>query len=143
MAKTALILTTTASQIDCSQMSAITGLAIVSTEPANTTTKYAFKTAAGVWRRWNTTSSAWENLPTQAITASSLLTEGNTKAELLAITATNLQWLTGSKIDAAVALTMTDTATEPPSVTSITATGTTGSTVYEKIITSDSIALCY
>lgn len=141
MAKTALILTTTASQIDCSQMSAITGLAIVSTEPANTTTKYAFKTAAGVWRRWNTTTPAWENIPTQAITASSLLTEGNTKAELLAITAANLQWLAGSKNDAAVALSMTDTATEPPSVTSITANGTTGSTVYEKVITSDSIDL--
>lgn len=141
MAKTALVLTTTISQIDCSQMSAVTGLAIVSTEPANTTTKYALKTAAGAWRRWNTTSSAWENLPTQSITATSLLTEGNTKAELLAIAAANLQWMAGSKLDAAVALSMTDAATEPPSLTSITANGTTGSTVYEKVITSDSIAL--
>lgn len=141
MAKTALVLTTTISQIDCSQMSAITGLAIVSTEPANTTTKYAFKTASGVWRRWNTTSSAWENLPTQSITATSLLSEGNTKAELLAVAVANLQWLAGAKIDAAVAFTMTDTAAEPPSLTSITANGTTASTVYEKVITSDSITI--
>lgn len=141
MAKTALVLTTTASQIDCSQMSAITGLAIVSTEPANTTTKYAIKTAAGTWKKWNTTSSAWENVATQALTADSVLSEGNTRAELLAVPVASLQWLAGSKIDTGVAFSMTDAATEPPSLTSITINGTTGATVYEKIITSDSIAL--
>ena len=141
MAKTALVLTTTISQIDCSQMSSVTDMAIVSTEPANTTTKYALKTAIGTWKKWNTVSSAWENVATQVPTADSVLSEGNTRAELLAVPAGSLQWLAGTKIDVAVALTMADAATEPPSLTSITVNGITGGTVYEKTITSDSIQL--
>ena len=49
--KTALIKTTTASQSDCSNMSAVTGIEIVSTEPARTAARYAVSVAGGTWKK--------------------------------------------------------------------------------------------
>jgi hypothetical protein len=69
------------------------------------------------------------------------LSEGNTKTQLQALTAAQLLTFAGSKVDMAVAMTMTDSATTPPTLTSIVMNGTTGANRYTETIVSDSIPL--
>ena len=139
--KTALIKTTTASQSDCSNMSTATGIEIVSTEPAGTAARYAVSVAGGTWKKFNTSTNAWVDVTTQALTETSLLSEGNTKAELMALGSTYLANFIGKKIDFAAALSMEDSATISPTLTKIKVNGQTGSTVYTTTMTSDTINL--
>ena len=103
MARTALITTTTASQIDCTNAQSENAISITATVPDGCDIRYAFKYAEN-WQRYNTSSAAWENLTTQGITAASLLSEGNTQAELTALDSSKLAAFAGKKVDVAIAM---------------------------------------
>lgn len=141
MSRTALITTTTASQLTCAEMSVVKNIEITSEEPTGTAAHYAVKVDDGTWKKFNVSTNAWVDLTTQAITSTSLIAEGNTKAELQALTSTLLTSFVGNKINFAVALSEEDTATSSASLTKITINGQTGSTVTRAIVESDAFQL--
>ena len=141
MSRTALIKTTTASQLNCAEMSVVKGIEITSTEPTGTTVRYVTKVDDGTWKKFNPTSNAWENVATQVLTAASVLSEGNTKAELQALTSTLLATFAGNKINFGVAMSADETAADVPSIEKIVINGQTSSTVTQTIVASDVIQM--
>lgn len=137
--RTAIIKTTTASQRDCSAFSTITGISIDATIPTDCDMRFALKIDSGDWQKYD--SGAWADLSEQEITAASLLSEGNTKAELEALDSTALADLAGHTVNFAVAIEMEDTAEEAPSISSIEIAGTSGSTITQEAVESNAIPL--
>ena len=111
-----LIKTTSATAIDCSHIENITGIAITSAEPADTKTRYLLSVDGGKWRKFS--NGAWSFADEQDLTADSVLEEGNTKAELIALSAANLTAFGGKFIDFAIAMSVNNN-TEMPSISSI------------------------
>ena len=139
MARKAIIKTTTASQRDCSAFSAITGISIEATIPAGCDIRFALKIDNGNWQKYD--DGAWADLSEQEITATSLLSEGNTKAELEALNGTALAAIAGHTVNFAVAIEMDESAAEAPSISSIEIAGTSGSTITQETIESNAIPL--
>lgn len=140
--RTGYIQTTNVSQGDATNMSTVKSIEVVSTEPTGTSARYLLKPDGGNWMKYNTTSGAFEAAATQTPTDTSALSEGNTKAEVQAITSTEkLAVFAGKKVDVFVGVSADDTATEMPTFTNIIFHGTTGSTVLETKVTSDAIKL--
>ena len=102
MAKTALITTTTASEADCRQFETVTGFSIDSYEPTGTYIRYLVKIGDGNWQKY--TDGEWKDVSTQSLTPESVIAEGNTKDELLALDSTALAPLKGNKVNFAVAM---------------------------------------
>lgn len=121
-AKRGLIVTTVASEADSSTFPKISGIEITADEPANTATKYVFK-INDTWMHY--TGSAWSDVATQDITASSVMTEGNTKEEVNAVPASAFIAWQGKKVNVAVALQTTDMNVQP-SITAIKIKGESG-----------------
>ena len=92
--------------------SKVKGFTISGVQPANTNRKVAFK----VNNKWNklTTAGELSPLPTQAITSDSVLAEGNTVAELTALT--NVPSLVGKMVYPAFALYAGSKATVMPTI---------------------------
>ncbi len=122
-AKRGLIITTAASEADSSTFPTITGIEIAAEEPENTATRYVFK-INDTWLHY--ADSAWSDVDTQSITASSVMTEGNTMAEINALAASAFTDWQGKKVNVAVALETTDTSVQP-TITSIKVKGESGS----------------
>lgn len=121
-AKRGLIVTTVASEADSSTFPKISGIEIAADEPANTATKYVFK-INDTWMHY--AGSAWSDVATQDITASSVMTEGNTKEEVNAVPASAFTAWQGKKVNVAVALQTTDMNVQP-SITAIKIKGESG-----------------
>lgn len=138
--KTTLIQSTTVSRLDCSGMSTVTAIEVTNTAPAGSVEKIVFKTGSG-WQKYNVSTSAWVDVATQTVTAASVLSEGNTIAEIEALGTTALAAFVGKSIDYSFAMSIDSAATIAPSLTSIKAVGASGSTVTAKTLTSDSIPL--
>lgn len=136
MSRTALIKTTTASQQDCAKFSTISSIAITAETPTGTDTRFAVKIADGNWQKYDTSAKAWADLTTQDITGASLMSEGNTKAELEALTNTALDSMAGKVVNFAVALSMEDSAEEAPTISGIEIDGKSGATVTTETIES-------
>ena len=98
--------------INLSNKSKVKGFTINGIQPANTNRKVAFK----VDNKWNklATEGALSPLPTQAITSDSVLAEGNTVAELTALT--NVPALAGKLVYPAFALYASENATVMPTI---------------------------
>lgn len=121
-AKRGLIVTTVASEADSSTFPKISGIEIAADEPANTSTKYVFK-INDTWMHY--ADSAWSDVATQDITASSVMTEGNTKEEVNAVPASAFTAWQGKKVNVAAALQTTDMNAQP-SITAIKIKGESG-----------------
>lgn len=121
-AKRGLIVTTVASEADSSTFPKISGIEITADEPANTATKYVFK-INDTWMHY--ADSVWSDVATQDITASSVMTEGNTKEEVNAVPASAFTAWQGKKVNVAVALQTTDMNAQP-SITAIKIKGESG-----------------
>ena len=132
-----LIKTTAATAIDCSHIERVTGIVIDSAEPDNTQTRYLLSIDGGKWRKH--TGTAWTFASEQDLTADSVLDEGNTKAELMALTATELAAFAGKTIDVAVAMQVGNN-TELPSISKFDITGK-NSQIKKEVILSDVIVL--
>lgn len=141
MARTALIKTTTASQRDCASFSTVTGIAITADIPTGCDMRFGIKVDDGTYKKYDTSTNTWKDLTTQDMTAQTLLSEGNTKAELEALTSPALISMPGNTVNFAIALSMGDTATAIPSITAIKISGVTGSTVTQESVESDAITL--
>ena len=115
-----LIKTTSATSVDCSHIEKVTGIAIDSSEPENTQTRYLLSIDGGKWRKY--TGTAWTFADEQEITADSVLSEGNTKAELTALTENALTAFGGKMIDVAVAMQIGNNA-DLPSINKFELTG--------------------
>ena len=113
MIENVLIKTTAATAIDCSHIEQVTGIVIDSSEPDNTLTKYLLSVDGGKWRKYS--NGVWKFANEQDLTAESVLDEGNTKAELTALTQNELSAFAGKSIDVAVAIQVGNNA-ELPSV---------------------------
>ena len=105
-------LITSKTSINLLNKSKVKGFTIAGVQPANTNRKVAFK----VDNKWNklTTAGALSPLPTQAITSDSVLAEGNTVAELTALT--NVPSLVGKLVYPAFALYANSNATVMPTI---------------------------
>ena len=101
-----LIKSTAATRISTADWLAVTGITVDAVIPAGTALKLALRTAGGEWKGWS--GSAWASLSTQTLTADSLLSEGNTKAEIEALTDTELAWLADEEVEIALALSKGD-----------------------------------
>ena len=141
MARTALIKTTTASQRDCSSFSTVSGIVIEASIPTGCAMRFALKIDNGNWKKYDTENNEWANCTEQELTAASLLSEGNTKQEWEALASTALADLAGHTVNFAVAVSMEGSAGEAPSITSITVSGTTGSTITQETVESSAISL--
>lgn len=95
-----LLVTNPDSDLDCSTATSVTGFTLAGTEPPGTARRVAFR-MDGTWNRLQS-DGMLQALPTQALSAESLLEEGNTVAELEGIT--NIAAFVGKKIGVAVAL---------------------------------------
>ena len=126
-----LIITTTASEAETSAFPSITGITIDATEPEDTSTRYLFKTD-GNWQYYDTANNIWADADTQAITAASVMSEGNTKAEINALTSAAFADWTGSNVNVAVA--RQTTGTNQPTINSITVAGEAGAQQTTKTI---------
>ena len=113
MIKNALIQTTNATMLDCTHFETITGIEIESAEPANTTTRYLMRISGEKWRAFK--EGVWTFASSRDLTADIVIAEGNTKAELLALTSTELAIFAGKKIEIAVAHRI-DSGTDLPSI---------------------------
>ena len=141
MSRTALIQTTTANAKDLSNFSTVSSIAIVASEPTNTKLTYVFKADDGNWQKYDTSSSTWKDVATQSLTAESVVSEGNTTADVTALTSTALAAFAGKTVNIAVGMEMDADAEEAPSLTSITFAGETGATVTTKTVDSNAINL--
>ena len=140
--RTGYMKTTNANQADATAWATVTGFDISTTEPTGTAAKYVIRPAGGNWMKYNSTSGQFEAVATQTPTAESVLEEGNTKAELLAVTsAEKLAAFAGKKADIFVGVSAGDTATTMPTFAYFDFVGTTGATVLETTVTSDTIKL--
>lgn len=106
-----LIKTTSATAIDCSHIEKVTGIVIDSSEPDNTQTRYLISIDGGKWRKFS--GSAWNFADTQELTPESVLSEGNTKDELMTLTETELTAFGGKMIDVVVAMQIANNADLP------------------------------
>lgn len=138
MIKNALIKTTAATAIDCTHIEQVTGIAIDSSEPANTQTRYLISVDGGKWRKY--TGSIWDFVSTQDLTADSVLEEGNTKEELVALNETNLSAFAGKIIDVAVAISVENNA-ELPTISKFEILGK-NSQIKKDIVFSEVFKLC-
>lgn len=140
--RTGYMKTTNVNQADTTAWATVTGFDISTTEPTGTAARYLIKPDGGSWMKYNSTSGTFEAAATQTPTAESVLSEGNTKAELLAIaSAEKMATFAGKKADIFVGVSADDTATEMPTFTYFDFIGTTGTTVLESTVTSDAIKL--
>ena len=135
MIRNALIQTTNATMLDCTHFETITGIEIESAEPANTTTRYLMRISGEKWRAFK--EGAWAFASSRDLTADIVLNEGNTKAELLALTSTELAIFAGKKIEVAVAHSI-DSGNDYPSVSKIKFNGVNSQIkkdyIYSKVI---------
>ena len=141
MSRTALIQTTTANAKDCSNFSTVSSVSIVASEPTGTKLTYVFKVDDGNWQKYDTSTKAWTDVATQSLTPESVVGEGNTTAEIAALDSAALAPFARNTINVAVGMEMESTASEAPSLTSITFSGLTGATVTTKSVDSDAITL--
>ena len=137
MIKNALIQTTNATMLDCTHFETTTDIEIESAEPANTTTRYLMRISGEKWRAFK--EGAWAFASSRDLTADIVLNEGNTKAELLALTSTELAIFAGNKIEIAVAHRI-DTGTDLPSISKFRLNGT-NSQIKKDFVYSDVIKL--
>ena len=132
--KQALMTTTDANHISTSDIPTLTGFEVKETCPSGTATRYVVKATDGNWQKYSGT--AWADVATQELTAASVMSEGNTAAELNAIAAAGMTGFTGKAIDVAAAL-QTDGDTMP-TIESFAVKGESGSKVTTK--TTDTVA---
>ncbi len=128
-----LIKTTSVTKVSTADWLAVTGITVTATIPAGASLKMSIRTAEGEWKAWG--GSAWASLSTQTLTADSLLSEGNTKAEIEALDSAALAWLVDKEIEIALALSTGDTA-DSPQVESIVISGATAEDQYAKVVES-------
>lgn len=133
-----LIKTTSANRLSTAGWLLVSGIAVEATIPNGTSVKLALRAAGGEWKKWG--GSAWESLATQSLTAESLLSEGNSPAELAALTDTDLAWLADTEVDIAMALSNGETS-DSPLVESIELSGSVGEDVYTKVMSSSVLSL--
>jgi len=137
----ALIKTNTATAIDLENYSTVTGLSITSEEPTGTAARFVLSLDDGNWQAYDTTNTTWADVATQNLTADSVLTEGNTKAELLALTATQLDRFAGHVVNIAAAMSQSDTTNNIPSITSIKFLGQSNDMLTKETVEGPEISL--
>lgn len=102
--KQALMTTTTANHVSTSDISTLTAFEVKETCPGGTATRYVVKKSGGNWQKYDASAKAWADVATQSLTAASVMTEGNTAAELNAVPKDGMTPFTGKTIDVAAAL---------------------------------------
>lgn len=137
----ALIKTNTATAIDLENYSTVTGLSITSEEPTGTAARFVLSLDDGNWQAYDTTNATWADVATQTLTADSVLTEGNTKAELLALTATQLDRFAGHVVNIAAAMSQSDTTNNIPSITSVKFLGQSNDMLTKETVEGPEISL--
>ena len=123
--------------VDKTSTTAITGFTIDGIQPTNTDRHLAFKVGTDTtWYKLNNNAgtASLSALATQSITGDSIASEGNTVAELLALT--NIPDFVGKIIYPAVALTVNTGATTMPTLRLTEIKGTTNTSIYTKTIDS-------
>ena len=102
--KQALMTTTAANRVSTSDVPTLTGFTVKETCPDGTATRYVVKKSGGNWQKYDAGAKAWADVATQSLTAASVMTEGNTAAELNAVPKDGMTPFTGKTIDVAAAL---------------------------------------
>lgn len=126
----------TATPFDCTTMTAVTGFSITGNEPTGSTRAVIVKIGTGNWQKWN--GNAWTDVTTQVITAESIIAEGNTPGELLALI--SIPAFVGQHVSVAVALKTLVGSTDMPSI-SVWIKGKTPQDLYTEIKESDEIII--
>jgi hypothetical protein len=123
--------------LDATGLTQIDGLTIAGSEPDGTSRRLLLKWGE-TWQRW--TGSAWDDAPTQDLTVDSVLDEGNTAAELTALTMAELSSLAGNAIHVAIALYAADPDGAMPTA-GFSLTGKSDGVLTEKTVQSPQIPL--
>ena len=134
--------TTIATKQSCTEFDNVTGITINAAIPNGTDIRFLLSLDGNAWQKYDTTQGAWVATETQQLTGESVITEGNTKAELESLDSTSLTPLVGATVDFAVGfMANPNIAESPPQITNITINGgvneTAGTQVKEETILSD------
>ena len=105
-------LTYSITPLDCTGASSVTGFTLTSSVPSGTDVRAAFQIGGTWYKLVGPGSATLSALPTQAITTDSVLAEGNTVAELAAIT--GIAAFAGQSVNVAIALMAPGDATAMP-----------------------------
>ncbi len=124
--------------LDASALTQIDAVTMSGTEPAETSRRFLLSFGENGWQKWN--GAAFEAVFTQSLTAGSVLSEGNTAAELTALTVANLNPLAGKSIRVAIALHANDPEGAMPTA-GLSITGQSEGQITEKTILSPSLTL--
>ena len=107
-------LTYTNTPLDCTAFTSVNGFTTAGTQPTNTDRRVAFKVGNTWYKVTGTGAVTLTSLPTQTVTAESLLSEGNTVTELDA--ATSVAGFIGKSVGVAIALVAPGDATTLPTL---------------------------
>ncbi|MGI6253622.1 MAG: hypothetical protein ACOYJV_09320 [Aminivibrio sp.] len=132
-----MITTTPATRLSTHGWLSVTGISITGDIPGDTDVRLALRAGGGPWKKWDT--SQWVNLPEQSLTAENLLQSGNTLDEIETLTESDLEWLCGEEIDAAIALSAESI--ESPELEMVAIEGVASSDVYSKTLESTPLML--
>ena len=127
-----------ATPMDCTSMTVVLSETVGGNQPDNTDRRFVFKVGDGTWQHW--TGTAWADVATQSLTDVSVLSEGNTAAEVSALVEANLAGWVGKKISVAVAMKALIGAKDMPSAP-IATKGKTPQDVYTEVKESDEITI--
>lgn len=105
-------LTYSITPLDCTGMSSVTGFTLTSSVPSGTDVRAAFQIGGTWYKLVGPGAATLSALPTQTITTDSVLAEGNTVAELAAIT--GIASFVGQSVNVAIALMAPGDATAMP-----------------------------
>ncbi|MCI6233228.1 MAG: DUF2460 domain-containing protein [Selenomonas sp.] len=123
--KQALMTTTAANRVTTSDIPTLTGFEVKETCPDGTATRYVVKKSGGNWQKYDAGAKAWADVATQSLTAASVMTEGNTAAELNAVPKDGMTPFTGKTIDVAAAMESDDDG-NLPTIDHVTVKGESG-----------------
>lgn len=124
--------------LDCAAMSSVTGFTLNGTQPSSTDRRVAFKVDGTWYKLVGAGAATLSALPTQALTDDSVLAEGNTVAELAAIT--SIPAFVGKSVYVAIAMSAPGDATVLPTL-SIVVNGVASTSQTTKSVLSAPITL--
>ena len=131
MATKQVLLTTTASnRLNLAGIPTLLNFKISESVPSGTATRYLVKRNDSNWQKYDTAKKKWVNAATQALTPASVMSQGNTAAEINAVPASALTPFVAKTMD--VAAGMQTTTGTLPTIQSFTVNGQSGSSLYSE-----------
>lgn len=128
--KQALMTTTASNRMNLAGIPTLLNFKIVESVPSGTATRYLVKRNDSNWQKYDANSKAWVDVVTQALTPASVMSQGNTAAEINAVPASALTPFVAKTLDVAAGMQTSNDVL--PTLQSFTVNGQSGSSLYSE-----------